>query len=97
MESAFMLATYHGGAEKCWGYYLFPFLPFFSGSGCCVWPAPARAIRMLNASWAVISFLPPLLARYLCSLSQVRQRVLSTSSPIMETMEWSVLRLQRVQ
>src|SRR5215469_14235200 len=55
------------------------------------------ASTLLKASCAVISFFPPRFLRYLCSKSQVRQRTCSTSSPIMATMEWSWVRLQREQ
>jgi hypothetical protein len=72
------------------------FLLRFGGgaSGC----TPVMLERTLSkASWVVISLLRPLFWRYLCSPLQVRQRVLSTSSPIKETMAWSVVRLQREQ
>jgi hypothetical protein len=60
--------------------------------------APVTLARTLSkASLAVISLLRLLFWRYLCSLPQVRQRVMSTSSPVIETMEWSVVRLQREQ
>src|SRR5260221_348587 len=74
--------------------YFFFFLPGESVSAC----APVTlASTWSKASLAVISFLRPLFCRNLCSLLQVRQRVLSTSSPIIETTEWSVVRLQREQ
>src|SRR5215831_3766441 len=72
----------------------FCFLDRFSGSGC----APVTLASTLSkASLAVISLPRLLLCRYLCSLSQVRQRVLRTSSPAMATTEWSVVRLHREQ
>src|SRR6185312_14945569 len=75
------------------GYFFF-FLAVDPVSGC----APVTLARTLSkASLAVISLLRLLLPRYLCSLLQVRQRVCNTSSPIMETTEWSVVRLQREQ
>jgi uncharacterized membrane-anchored protein len=74
--------------------YVFVFFAVDAASGC----APVTLARTLsNASLAVISLLRLLFWRYLCSLLQVRQRVLSTSSPIMETTEWSVVRLQLEQ
>jgi hypothetical protein len=74
------------------GYFLFFFLD--GVSGC----APVTLARTLSkASLAVISLLRLLFWRYLCSLLQVRQRVLSTSAPIMDTTEWSVVRLQLEQ
>src|SRR5215472_19081574 len=72
----------------------FCFLDRFSGSAC----SPVTLASTLSkASLAVISLLRLLLCRYLCSLSQVRQRVLRTSSPAMATTEWSVVRLHREQ
>jgi hypothetical protein len=74
------------------GYFFFFVVDDFSGC------APVTlASTWSNASLAVIFLLRLLFCRYLCSLLQVRQRVLSTSSPIMETIEWSVVRLQREQ
>src|SRR5262249_28036319 len=70
---------------------------FFSDcvSPCC---APGMlATSLSKASLAVISFLPPLLWRYLFSLLQGRQRVRRTSSPLMETMGWSGVRFPREQ
>src|SRR5215510_926490 len=69
------------------------FLFFFFEVERSGWALVTLARTLLNASLAVISLLRLLLRRYLCSLLQVRQRVRSTSSPIIDTIEWSVVRL----
>src|SRR5258707_8486900 len=63
---------------------LFLFLAGLAGSG---WFPVTEASSVSNASLAVISLLRLLFCRYLCSLSQVRQRVSATSSPFMATIQ----------
>src|SRR5215469_6588303 len=70
---------------------------FLDRSSCSACAPVTLASTLSKASLAVISLPRLLLCRYLCSLSQVRQRVLRTSSPAMATTEWSVVRLHREQ
>src|SRR5215510_2706201 len=69
------------------------FLFFFVEVELSGWALVTLARTLSNASLAVISLVRLLLRRYLCSLLQVRQRVLRTFSPIRDTIEWSVVRL----